>query len=182
MVAVALPVGAWVTGVLPHLRFASEDIRIRVGADFYVVEGDYTYANPWPVPLGQGLDVPFPDGVDPPQVIEAWTDAGDLPVRWFAGRPRLAVRAPALGDVTVHLRFRHPAPEQRGVYLVTSTRRWGRPLQKARFSLGWSSPHAGDRFTSSTLHPVLDVENGGTVVYRDFWPDAEWRFSWEVSP
>ena len=164
--------GTWAAGWIPHLRFVGEDIRVRLGPDFYVVDDTYTYANPWPLLMEQGLDVPFPEGVAPPAVVEAWSGEDPVPVRWIGGRPRLLVRAPPWGKVTVRLRFRHAAPDRRGTYLLRSTRRWGRPVRDARFTL---EPE-GARVTSDSLG------QGGSETTRiqALWPREDWHFTWEI--
>lgn len=70
------------------------------------------------------------------------------------------------------LRFRHPAPDGRGTYLLQSTRRWGRPVRQARFTL----EPMGLRVTSDSLG------QGGTgpVVASSLWPDEDWHFTWEI--
>lgn len=58
-VVAALAALPWALGLVPLARFTRERIELEVRPGALVVDGRYVYENPLPLPVTQGLDVPF---------------------------------------------------------------------------------------------------------------------------
>ncbi|MCP4590396.1 MAG: hypothetical protein GY842_06615, partial [bacterium] len=131
------------SGATSPVRFRSERIVIRTGADHIAVEGLYEYHNPAPYPTVLRLGVPFPVDSDHPPPTELALDEVTEDGRFL--RPLL----PAVhgSDVSVRfllgpfesrrlrLRYTQPTAVPRGRYILSTTRAWGRPLERASFEL-----------------------------------------------
>lgn len=170
-------------GIVPVVRFTRERIEIRVRPEAFEVDGTYVYSNPLPIPWTRGLRVPF--HVDGDQrapatvaVTEVRADGGvdrrGIPVRWLGGEPRFTVGVPASGSTTVRVRFVQTAPYGTGTYLLTTTRPWGRPLDRADYLLRTD----GVRITGSNY--PLDGPDGLSFSREEFMPERDWTFTWEA--
>ncbi|MBX3465606.1 MAG: hypothetical protein KF878_01755 [Planctomycetes bacterium] len=176
-VTAALAALPWALGAAPLVRFTRERIELHARPGALTVDGRYVYENPWPLPLVQGLDVPFAqgDGQAAPATVAAFVvDAGGaetpLPVRWVLGRPRVSVTVPARGAVELRVRFEQVCAAGRGTYLLTTTRPWGRPLVEAEYLV------RTDRVR--LVRSSLPLDAGDRTVRRDFLPEDDWRLEW----
>ncbi len=175
--------GGWSTSV----RFVAEEIRVSTDGETIDVEGTYLYRNdaPWPAVLT--LAIPFPIDADHPEPFGLAIDEVHA-----SGR---AIRrlSPAVRGADVSLRLRFAAREKRrirlrycqltrvahGRYLLTTTRAWRRPVDRASFTL--TLPPSLDPRGSS--YPLTDLgRHAGQRRFgfrrTAFWPDRDWQFGW----
>lgn len=159
------------SGLVPVARFPRERIELTLSPDLLEVDGTYVYEGRTPLPLPQGLTIPFP--VDAGQTaptfvrVEQLGDSpAELPVRWILGSPVVVV-APSRGaPVTLRVRFSQRLSGARATYLLTTTGPWGAPLEEGRYVL---RSRCVEEVRSSLGHA-----GDGEVTRRGFSPDEEW--------
>ncbi|MBI5623528.1 MAG: hypothetical protein HY924_07110 [Elusimicrobia bacterium] len=168
-------------GVLPTARFTRERIEVTVRPSSIEVEGLYVYANPWPIPVTQGLKYPIlsdephplPDSV---LVTEADPGTGEdlrvIPTLRLGGTPYYSVTLPARASRHIRVRYSQRARGGSGVYLLSTTGAWRRPLESGEYLL----KTVGVRITSSSY--PLDGPGASSFARRSFMPDKEWEFTW----
>ncbi len=168
-------------GVIPSVRFIRERIEVTVHPESIDVNGLYVYANPLPVPWLQGLRIPFPvDASHPaPATVEVsevdprtGKDLAPIAVLWFGGEPHFSVRVPAFGAAWVRVRFTQFTLTRSATYLLTTTKPWGRPLDRGEYFL---RPRAVR--ISGSNYP-FNREQCFCFARQQFMPDKEWRFAW----
>lgn len=175
-----LILGLMASGLLPLLRFPSEEITIALSPLAFRVDATYHYENPLPIHWTQGLAIPIAEGPHQgaPYAIEAWTEGpgleqAALPIKRVMGTYHADLSVPARSSLTLRLRYRQRAELNQGVYLLRTTRAWRRPLREARYTL--ETPCA------RLLESSIPLEGASTRLL-DFMPDRDWSFSWEPAP
>ncbi len=169
-----LPLAA---GWVPIARFTRERIDIRVAPGAINVEGRYFYRNPLPFPIVQGLSIPVPGA--PEFAGAAKVSATDeshavaLPVAMIAGTPRLQIRLAAFEEICVRVRYEQYASANRGRYILTTTRAWGRPLERGVYTL-----RADDAEITGSNYTLVAADPGFMFERHQFMPAMDWQFSW----
>ena len=170
-------------GLIPVAHFTGERIGITVRNEAIDVDGLYSYENPWPIPVSQGLSIPFPESttrLPPATMAVEEVDLGtgralrELPVYWVVGKPRFAVRISAFGSIHVRVRFTQRAATGSATYLLTTTQPWGLPLQRGEYILR----PLDVRITGSNYS--LDGQGHLSFVRERFMPEKEWSFTWHA--
>lgn len=179
------------SGYFTTVRFDRERIEVQVERGQIQVQGLYHFTNASWLPAVVRLRVPFPVDRDhlQPEVLTLCEAAED-------GRELAEIR-PLMrgGDVMLRLVFR---PRQakwlrvdyaqrtrvaNGCYLLTTTRTWRRPMQRADYVLRLPR----DFELASSNYPVsLALAPGQWKVYSfsktNFYPGQEWEFAWDEPP
>ncbi len=178
---VFIPLGLLSAGVIPAAQFQRERIEITVREDSLEVNGLYVYSNPFPVPVPQGLKVPFVEraGQLAPATVSVvevdprtGNDRAALQVLWVNGLPHFTARLPARGVTWVRVRFRQQASTQTATYLLTTTQPWRRPLDAGEYIL-----HAEGVSITSSNYP-FDRPDCQCFARRQFMPRLDWSFTW----
>jgi hypothetical protein len=170
----------YLSGLIPIVRFTEEEIIVAVHPRSIAVDAVYYYYNPFPFPVVQSYVLPFPENEDhsPPLRIElrqCLPEEKPVPVNHFLGKYRFSVCFPAQADVRIRLSYEQCTPQRRGTYILTSTKPWGRPLEKAIYRL---IPD-GVRITGSN-YPLASDDSGAYQWTREqFMPPADWHISWK---
>lgn len=158
-------------GLVPIARFPRERIELTLSPELLEVDGTYVYEGRTPLPLPQGLTIPFP--VDAGQtaptfvrVEQLGASPAELPVRWILGRPVVVVAPTSRAPVTLRVRFSQPLSSVRATYLLTTTGPWGAPLDEGRYVL---RSRCLEEVRSSLGHL-----GDGAVTRRAFSPDEDW--------
>lgn len=190
--AVGIAAGAvyFFSGYFTPVRFDRERIEVLVKRGQIHVRGLYHYANTSRLPAVLTLRVPFPVDSDHPQPERfALCDSSEDGREGAEIVP--AVRA---GDVSFRLLFRprevkwvrldyvQPSRVNRGRYLLTTTKPWRRPIDRADFVL--RLPEQLDLSSSNfPVQPSSSADNGKTFVFSrtDFYPDQDWIFAWAAA-
>lgn len=121
---------------------------------------------------------PPPAGWARPEHLEV-TDNGRriLPITGGDGSLHLPLSFGPGEIKTVTVRFSQPAPTQTFRYLVTTTRTWGRPLQRAVFIV--DPADTGQRWAACSLIPDLAGRTDlASRCFTDFWPATEFDLAW----
>lgn len=163
-------------GALPLAEFTSEVVRLQMDPRHLHVDARFTYTNPWPFPITQGFTCPTPAGagLGAPTglVVESRTHghANLVPLRNLAGLPHGEVRIPARSTAEVRLRYIQTYAHGRGVYLLTTTAPWKRPLAHGRYELTLR----GLRLLRSN-YPAQRIRDGHYAFDRvQFMPLQDW--------
>jgi hypothetical protein len=130
----------FLTGYIPIVRFTEEEIIVVAHPRSIAVDAVYCYHNPFPFPVIQGCTIPFPEDEDhaPPlgvQLRQCLPDEKAVPVSHSLGKYRFSIYFPAQAHVRIRLSYEQFTPRARGTYILTSTKPWGRPLEKAIYRL-----------------------------------------------
>jgi hypothetical protein len=176
-----MPLAMMSAGMMPAVRFTRERIEVTVHPETIAVNGLYTYANPWPIPMSQGLSVPFP--VDPSHPAPATVtvtevdprsgeDTRSIPAYWVGVEPYFSIRIPARGTMYVRVRYTQWTTAESATYILTTTRPWGKPLEQGEYLL---QPRGVDITRSN--YPLTGADRL-SFVREQFMPDQDWRFTW----
>jgi hypothetical protein len=140
----------------------------------------YYYRNPFPFPVSQGYILPFPEDEDHTtptriELIQCLPEKKIIPVIYSLGKYRFSIYFPARAKVEVHLSYDQTTPRGRGTYILTSTKPWGRPLEKAVYRL----ISEGVQITGSNYPLTLYDSRTYQWTREQFMPPADWRFTWK---
>jgi hypothetical protein len=168
-------------GVFSFVRFTRERIEIILHPHSFEVIGTYMFENPLPWPWLRGLRFPIPVDADHPapaevEVLEILgkNDIGLLrmPVRLSGNEARFSIKIQPQSAMSIRIRYTQSARDGNGIYILNTTKKWGRPLDHGDYLL---IPD-GVKITASN-YPLQ-----GTDVLsfsRDhFMPEHDWIFSW----
>lgn len=178
------------SGHFTTVRFDRERIEVQIERGRIHVKGLYHYTNASGLPAVLTLGVPFPVDSNHPQP------------EWFAlyesgedGRAGAEIVPVVRGsDVSFRLIFRpyeakwilleysQPSHVPRGRYLLTTTRPWRRPIERADYVL--RIPHESSLLSSNypvTSEPAAAGWQAFTFSKTDFFPDRDWEFAWDDS-
>jgi hypothetical protein len=186
---------AYVAGLFPLARFEEESVNIVAHPASIGVNGSYLFENVHRFPIRQTLTFPVATGkgLSPPATMLVHRiDSGAQPsgdesppaesvrpvpvhnafgVRWF-----MIVLRPK-EKVWFIVTYTQNAPSHQGGYIVTSTRSWGRPLDKAVFRLRTE----GVEIVESNYR-LEKLSSAHTLGFQrhSFMPSEDWTFAWEV--
>ena len=168
------------TGHIPFVRFTAEEIIVVVHPRSIAVHAVYHFRNPFPFPVDQGYILPFPEDEDhaPPnriELLQCLPEEKPVFVNHFLGKYRFSVYFPAQSNVIIRLFYEQATPRGKGTYILTTTKPWGRPLEKAAYRL---LPE-GVRITGSNYILTPDPYGAYRWTREQFMPLADWRFTWK---
>jgi hypothetical protein len=163
------------------VRFVAENIRIEIIDDQTIAfTAEYRYQNvmPWRVfkylayPLIIKPDHPLPHFFsvqdDGKRLIPELTEENEL---YFP------LNFPAQSTKIVKVYFLQKAPSKVFHYLLTTTRTWGRPLEKAEFS--FITGQSGQKLVScSVAEHMSDFPETLKLAFDDFWPAKDLELVW----
>jgi hypothetical protein len=178
MLAPALP-----DATAQQIRFVSESIVIRVAGDSCQVEGIYVFANPAPERAVTTLLYPFAisHGLPPPVTVGVWeeTTGEPLPYREASGALQFSISVASGQAKTVHVQYWQRTPEATMTYLLSTTRHWNAPLDKALFTIEVPDAY---RLQSSTYALSEAHRRGEISLYRferrQFLPSHDLTIRW----
>jgi hypothetical protein len=167
------------------VRFVREHVIVRPSEGRTIVSGVYYFRNDSDDTVSVAMRYPFP--IDRfhigPFRVRAWEKRsgvfepmgftpGEYSMTWrlsFKPREEKIVRAEYAQEIKRH----------HAVYIVTTTRQWGRPLERAEFE--FRVPRGLDEVKPS-FEPTRVEERADTVVYylerTDFMPDSDLSVTW----
>ncbi|MBI4706121.1 MAG: hypothetical protein HY744_33925 [Deltaproteobacteria bacterium] len=161
------------------VRFDSERIELHLGQTELEVRGRYVLAHDGERPTSIGIHYPFPEGAlhPPPHYLAL---DGRVLTGFPASGARFAVDLPARGTASFEVVYRQRHGDHSATYIVTSARRWGRPIRRAEFLLryprAWRSVHVS--YPADAVRP-----RGDEIEYRfartDFVPGEDVVVSWQ---
>jgi len=168
------------------VRFYHERVTVEPSERRTRVVGIYDFRNESDAPADVTIRYPFP--VDRhhlyPFLVRVHEEvAGAMePLGFIRVDPDIAWRlsfAPR-EQKRVRVEYVQEIRERRAVYIVTTTRGWGRPIELAEFEF---RVPASLRGVTLSIEPDTVESRGDTVVYRialtDFMPDSELVLSWD---
>jgi hypothetical protein len=80
----------------------------------------------------------------------------------------------------VHIYFKQPAVDKNFTYILSSTRSWNKPLDKARFTINTNSDINGLNFSYPFELTPSENENYNYIFTANkFYPETELELSWE---
>lgn len=180
LVSASLP---FLLGLYPIVRFTSEEIFITVRPGLVEVTGHYHYRNPLPFTVVQGLSVPYPtDELHPRGELLSITRLGEggesaaLAYSTVFGIDRFEVPFKGDEEVTVIVRYTQRSLTDDGVYLLSTTAPWGRPLERGLYRIEGD----GVIITASNYKATPKSDGAWEFTKSEFMPEDDWRFKWEV--
>jgi hypothetical protein len=176
-------------GRFTTVRFDQERIDVEVEPGRIHVHGLYHYRNASRLPALLTLSTPFPVDADHPApeafaLAEAGEDGRavrELSLRGPREEPRVRMLFGPRGGKWILLDYWQPARVAEGRYILTTTRTWGRPIAQASFRLllppGYSLNH-------SNYSLMIVPDSPSFIIYTfsrsNFYPDQDWKFSWQA--
>ncbi|MDM8522098.1 hypothetical protein QUF80_01900 [Desulfococcaceae bacterium HSG8] len=164
----------------PPVRFIREQIDIRVCPDHISVRGIYVFKNPFPFPVVQGFFYPVPTDEDHPEPVllsaeKLLPGQKTVPLNSVFGKFRYNLFFRAKEEIAIQIEYRQDALEKNACYILTTTKLWKYPLQQGLYRL--FTDGADITFSNYPL------EHNGQLLYfkkKQFMPEEDWYFSWEV--
>ena len=169
------------------IHFASERVTLSVieHGQRMEVEGIYTFENPSSRPWTGRIAYPIYSSEAQPAPKDLLVDEREAPVKIRCMDPNrcaavLSFSVQPRGRHTLRLRYSQRLNEPKAVYLVTTARKWARPLEKAEFLV--EVPNSlKDILLSYT--PDATKQDGAKRVYRFvrrlFRPKKELQVTWK---
>jgi hypothetical protein len=161
-----------------NVRFTEECVTIDVAPSSVHVAGEYAFKNPWPVPAYLGVAYPFPVDREhlTPENVRATLDGRPIRMLYLARASHALIGFRPRQIVRFRVEYDQQTTEHDATYILASTQRWKRPLEKAVFRLH----PKGVTMKASTyrIEPCGQDEAG--FERRNFMPSQDWRFWWEV--
>ena len=172
----------FLAGMLPIVRFTEEQIDIRVYPDHVLMQGIYVYQNPFPLPVVQGLSVPFPVDDEHPTPVQLAVrqlapKQKNLETRYILGRHRFNLLFNANEEIHIAVEYRQQAPKRNAKYLLSTTKPWKHPLRKGMYRL---FPQKVIITRSNYTLESGDHDNF-SFQRKHFLPQHDWYFSWKVN-
>lgn len=165
------------------VEFVSESISMDIVNGQITVNGSYTLRSNdsaldtfplmYPFPVDSGLS--YPDSIT---VLRA-EDRSPIPFRENRERGMImfAVR-PGISD-TFEVSYTQKIDGSSARYILTSTKAWGKPLERAEFNVSVPSNY---RNVELSYDPDVKQKDGETVIYTltrtDFMPDRDLVITW----
>lgn len=178
-------------GVFPRVRFDRERIEVWATPLQIQVIGLYHYCNPSRLPALLSLGLPFPVDAEHPRPtmysIATATKDGRIVdyIRPTERRGDVRFRVPLLPheEKWVRVDYVQGTSVPRGTYILVTTRKWRRPLDRGDYFL-----HLAPGLELASTNYWLDVTTAGekntySFEKTDFFPTEDWEFSWrEMTP
>jgi hypothetical protein len=178
--------GSAETAEAPPVHFYREYVVIEPSEYACRVNGLYYMRNLTDRPLELGIEYPFPVGGPnkyPFQIfVDDVTDEGETPMGFIpeADAVRFTLRFEPEQERAFRVRYAQQVKGGRATYIVTTTKRWQRPIERAEFEI---------RIPAELQNPTISMEpdrvevRGDTTFYyvleTDFYPDEDIIVSWE---
>ena len=166
------------------LHFAAEKISISVDGGQCRLSGEYHFRNPGPTPVETGLfypfairnDQPFPDSI----LVEDVLARGPITYSRLDSGVVFLVRVPPLSTRIYRVSFQQKTHKSRFEYILTTTRKWPKPVGWAEFVISL----ARDLMLYRINTPAKEsVQNNGARMYRiqrtDFLSDQNLVIQWK---
>jgi hypothetical protein len=178
----------FLSGRFTSVRFDRERIEVEVTPGVIHVQGLYHYQNDSRLPAVLTLTTPFPVDQDHP-VPDTYTLAEvdgdrhivrDLELRGRQEAPSVRLLLLAREAKWIQLDYWQTTRSHEGRYLLTTTRPWHRPIASATFRLVLPS----DCILNMSNYPLIEIPGAHrstvlTFSRTNFFPDQDWRFSWQ---
>lgn len=162
--------------------FAAEDVAITLSPTRAKVEGVYRFRNPAEETQTLKLRYPFARGPalgEPENVVVRDAEGRDVPFSWKRRDVAFEVTVPPRGEAEVAVSYEQSCRGDEFTYVLTSTRRWRRPLENASFAVE-VPPQLAPLRGSYDLEEV--ASRGGLIRYElrrdDFYPDVDLNLRW----
>jgi hypothetical protein len=166
------------------IQFFQEEIGVQVFGDSCVLTGTYYFRNQTARAATSELLYPFPQRAGLPEparveVTDASTNTG-VTIRRGTRCILFSISVPPWGESAYRVWYVQPTPMKKMEYLLTTGRRWGRPLEHATFSVRMPDSL---RLTSVSIpHDTLWRSPGATNYAsrkRQFFADRELTITWQ---
>lgn len=168
------------TGVL----FVSERVVMDVEDATLKVEGTYNFKNPSPAHWSGRIAYPIYVSESQPAPEEVVLEGKDEPLRVRCRKPGeclavLFLKVSAGETKPVKLSYEQPLKENRAVYLLTTAKKWDRPLQRAELVVKINKNYKNIQLS----YPSQKEETKGskkvfTTIREEFVPQKELEVSW----
>ena len=162
--------------------FVGEDVTITVAPTQVKVEGVYRFRNPAEDAQTLKLRYPFargPELGEPDNVVVRDGEGRDVPYSWKRHDVAFEVTVPPRSETEVSVSYEQPCRGGEFTYILTSTRSWRRPIERAAFAVE-VPPQLAPVEGSYELEEVPARE--GVVRYElrrdDFYPDVDLNLYW----
>jgi len=166
-------------GFIPKIIFVSETVHLNVDKEYLNAEVKFRYKNRFPIPLTQGFSIPTPrdEGLQEPQYImvgelrESSESPGNLlPVSYLGGLPRFQARFGPREEKTIQVHYSQKHDRKKVKYLLTTTRKWRRPLESGRYVLTLDSVEM-----IHSNYPLERLDDASFAFERqNFMPSEDW--------
>ncbi|MCL1934485.1 MAG: hypothetical protein FWF53_11820 [Candidatus Azobacteroides sp.] len=162
-----------------RVSFFEEHIDFELDSVYFSINGIYSFHNPTDKEINQRIVFPFSvetDQIDSISVINL-ENLNRIQFRRLKKTIVFLVNMPSRDTVDVNIFYRQKAVEK-NTYIITSTRSWKQPLEKAVYTLTTSLPVNEECFS----YPFISKETiNDKILFRwektNFMPDKEFEIA-----
>lgn len=166
------------------LRFTQESIRIDVRMDSYSLDGLYVFENQGPAEIQRSLFYPFSETEIPPESVSVVNADADRIVP-FTRTPKglsFVLSVPGYTTSTLKVSFHQRTSGHRLAYILRSTAMWGRPLDRAMYTVRIPVSCTLSDLSLSPNRIRRDLEGTTyTMVRENFLPQHDLVVTWRRS-
>ena len=168
------------TGVL----FVSERVVMDVEDATLKVEGTYNFKNPSPAHWSGRIAYPIYVSEIQPRPEQVVLEGKDEPLRVRCRKPGeclavLFLKVSAGETKSVKLSYEQPLKENRAVYLLTTAKKWDRPLQRAELVVKINKNYKNIQLSyPSQREKTKGSKKVFTTIREEFVPQKELEVSW----
>jgi len=164
------------------IEFESEDISINIFSDSVNVDGSYIFINPESKDRIVKIIYPFyiDDSIGQPNNISVIYEGNIIDYEWEEMKGIIfKIKIPAYGRRELNVSFTQQCKENRFVYILTTTKKWGKSLISAKYSI-----HTDNSISDITVpyeFSRIPTDNAGslyTMSVNNFMPDKDLIIMW----
>lgn len=166
------------------IQFARERITINVEGSSCSLDADYYFKNNGSVAAGWSIfypllnteALPFPDSI----IVVDGSTGNTLPIDTSTHGVLFHLKVPPQSTKKIRVRYHQQTPAGKFEYILTTTKAWGRPLERAEFSIV-----VPDSLELISCSPSFDTKkrSGQETVYyikrNNFMPDSNLIVQWK---
>jgi hypothetical protein len=164
------------------IEFESEDISIKLSPGWANIDGSYIFINPEDKDRVINIFYPFyiDDGIEHPNKISVIFEGNIIDYEWEGMEGiTFKIKISAYGRRELKVSFSQQCKENRFVYILTTTKKWGKPLISAKYSIHTDND-IGDitvpyEFSRSS---ETDGSNLYTMSVNNFMPEKDLIIKW----
>lgn len=155
------------------LKFVEEYIDFKLDEQFFEINGVFLFHNPQESRIRTRIEFPFATEADSLKAIRVFDLNKNERLKYTAKGKSIyfIIEIEAKDTLSINIAYKQPAKAE-NVYIITSTQAWGKPLEKAKYSLKTAENRSVKNFSYNpdyrTPEGIYIWEKTGFMPEKDF--------------